>query len=73
MAKRWPAPYGFSIHTLTITSPAGAMTGARFTETIIYQVVVHAYVLMGNHFHMIVETPRANLSEFMRHFNITQR
>ena len=34
-------------------------------------MVLHAYVLMGNHFHMIVETPRANLSEFMRHFNIT--
>jgi len=25
---------------------------------------------MGNHFHLIVQTPRANLSEFMRHFNI---
>jgi putative transposase len=37
----------------------------------IYQVVLHAYVLMGNHFHMIVQTPRANLSEFMRHFSIT--
>jgi REP element-mobilizing transposase RayT len=37
----------------------------------IYQVVLHAYVLMGNHFHLIVKTPRANLSEFMRHFNIT--
>jgi len=37
----------------------------------IYQVILHAYVLMGNHFHLIVETPRANLSEFMRHFNIT--
>jgi putative transposase len=25
---------------------------------------------MGNHFHFIAETPKANLSEFMRHFNI---
>jgi REP-associated tyrosine transposase len=41
------------------------------TSLDIYQVVVHAYVLMGNHFHMIMQTPRANLSEFMRHFNIT--
>jgi REP element-mobilizing transposase RayT len=41
------------------------------TSLDIYQVNLHAYVLMGNHFHMIVETPRANLSEFMRHFNIT--
>jgi putative transposase len=36
----------------------------------IYAVKVHAYVLMANHFHLIVETPKANLSEFMRHFNI---
>jgi REP element-mobilizing transposase RayT len=27
---------------------------------------VHAYVLMSNHFHLIVETPKANLSEFIR-------
>jgi putative transposase len=37
----------------------------------IYQVQVHAYVLMSNHFHMIVETPKGNLSEFMRHFKIS--
>jgi REP element-mobilizing transposase RayT len=37
----------------------------------IYQVQVHAYVLMSNHFHMIVETPKGNLSELMRHFNIS--
>ncbi|MGH7824912.1 MAG: REP-associated tyrosine transposase [Candidatus Binatia bacterium] len=37
----------------------------------IYEVRVHAYVLMSNHFHMIVETPKGNLSEFMRHFNIS--
>ena len=36
----------------------------------IYGVRLHAYVLMKNHFHLIVETPKANLSEFMRHFNI---
>ena len=34
----------------------------------IYQVRVHAYGLMSNHFHMIVESPKGNLSEFMRHF-----
>lgn len=37
----------------------------------IYQVLLHAYVLMPNHFHLIVETPRANLSDFMRHFNVS--
>jgi REP element-mobilizing transposase RayT len=36
-----------------------------------YQVTLHVYVLMPNHFHLVVETPRANLSEFMRHFNVT--
>src|SRR5438876_6091110 len=37
----------------------------------IYQAILHAYVLMSNHFHLIVETPKANLSEFMRQFNIS--
>lgn len=36
----------------------------------IYAVRLHAYVLMHNHFHLMVETPEANLSEFMRHFNV---
>jgi REP element-mobilizing transposase RayT len=36
-----------------------------------YQVDCHAYVLMGNHFHLLVSTPKSNLSEFMRHFNIS--
>ena len=26
------------------------------------------YVLMGNHYQMVIETPIANLGEFMRHF-----
>jgi REP element-mobilizing transposase RayT len=30
-----------------------------------FSVVVHSYVLMGNHYHLIVETPDANLSSFM--------
>ncbi len=37
----------------------------------IYQVKLHAYVLMDNHFHLVVETPKGNLSEFMRHFNVS--
>ena len=37
----------------------------------IYQVELHAYVLMDNHFHLVVRTLRGNLSEFMRHFNIS--
>lgn len=37
----------------------------------IYSILLHGYVLMENHFHLLVETPLGNLSEFMRHFNIT--
>ena len=29
----------------------------------------HAYCLMHNHYHLLVDTPRANLSEGMRHLN----
>ncbi len=29
----------------------------------------HAYCLMGNHYHLLVETPDANLSKDMRDFN----
>jgi len=36
-----------------------------------YQVILYCYILMGNHYHLMVETPLGNLSEFMRHFNIT--
>jgi len=37
----------------------------------IYQVDILVYVLMTNHFHLLVKTPLANLQEFMRHFSIT--
>ncbi|MEW6519836.1 MAG: transposase [Thermodesulfobacteriota bacterium] len=36
-----------------------------------YQVVIHSFVLMANHYHLLAETPLGNLAEFMRHFNIT--
>ena len=36
-----------------------------------YSVILYCYVLMENHFHFLLETPLANLSEFMRRFNIT--
>lgn len=36
----------------------------------IYDVRLHCYVLMNNHFHLVAQTPKANLSEFMRHFNV---
>ncbi|MCU7817203.1 MAG: transposase [Candidatus Thiodiazotropha sp. (ex Rostrolucina anterorostrata)] len=36
---------------------------------------VHAYCLMGNHYHLLISTPRGNLSRVMRHVNgvYTQR
>lgn len=48
----------------------------RFLELLqrsleIYQVHLLAFVLMTNHFHVIVRTPQANLQDFMRHFNIS--
>jgi REP element-mobilizing transposase RayT len=36
----------------------------------IYSVILHAYVMMHNHYHLVIQTLRANLSEFMRRFNI---
>jgi REP element-mobilizing transposase RayT len=36
-----------------------------------YQVKLISYVLMTIHFHLLVQTPQANLSEFMRHFLVT--
>lgn len=37
----------------------------------IFNVSLHAYVCMPNHFHLLLTTPEGNLSEFMRHFNIS--
>lgn len=32
-------------------------------------VVVHCYCLMDNHYHLMLETPRGNLSQIMHHIN----
>jgi REP element-mobilizing transposase RayT len=37
----------------------------------VYSVRLYSFVLMSNHFHLLVETPLGNLSQFMRHFNIS--
>jgi REP element-mobilizing transposase RayT len=34
-----------------------------------FHLLVHAYCLMDNHFHLVVETPEANLSTAMRQLN----
>ncbi len=40
-----------------------------------FDAVIHAYCLMNNHYHLLIETPKANLSRIMRHINgvYTQR
>jgi len=34
-----------------------------------YKLYLHAYVLMDNHYHLLLETPQANLSKAMHHLN----
>lgn len=34
-----------------------------------YGAVIHAYCLMSNHYHILMETPMGNLSQIMRHIN----
>lgn len=34
-----------------------------------YGAVIHAYCLMSNHYHLLLETPRGNLSQIMQHIN----
>ena len=34
-----------------------------------HQVILHAFVLMGNHYHLVVRTPQPNLSRFMHDVN----
>lgn len=46
----------------------------RFLEILeevvtVYNWGIHAYCLMGNHYHLVIETPDANLSKGMRHLN----
>ena len=40
-----------------------------------FGAVIHAYCLMSNHYHLLIETPCANLARIMRHINgvYTQR
>ena len=39
------------------------------SATIRYGAKIHAYCLMSNHFHLLLETPLGNLSEIMQHIN----
>ena len=39
------------------------------TATDRYQAVIHAFCLMNNHYHLLLETPAGNLSQIMHHVN----
>jgi REP element-mobilizing transposase RayT len=46
----------------------------RFLETLKrtkdrYSYLLHAYALMDNHYHLLIETPRPNLSQIMQNIN----
>jgi len=43
-----------------------ALLGEVYTR---YQAEMHAYCLMGNHYHLLIRTPEANLQRVMRHVN----
>ena len=34
-----------------------------------YSAIIHAYCLMSNHYHLLLETPEGNLAQIMRHIN----
>lgn len=36
-----------------------------------YRLLIHAYVLMSNHYHLIAQTPEANLSRAMQWLNVS--
>jgi REP element-mobilizing transposase RayT len=39
------------------------------SSSIRYDAAIHAYCLMNNHYHLLLETPSGNLSQIMRHIN----
>jgi putative transposase len=36
----------------------------------IYNIIIYSYVLMCNHYHLLIETPKGNISDYMRHLNM---
>lgn len=36
-----------------------------------YGIVIHGYVLMGNHYHLLIETPKGNITRVMHYLNAT--
>lgn len=52
-----------------------AFLGCLAEAHVRFGLTVHAYCLMGNHYHLLLQTPNANLGRVMRHINgvYTQR
>ena len=46
-----------------------ASSGSSSEHAFATGLICHAYCLMGNHYHLLVETPRANLGEAMHRIN----
>ncbi|MEA3222339.1 MAG: transposase [Thermodesulfobacteriota bacterium] len=36
-----------------------------------YHAIIHGYVLMGNHYHLLIETPKGNITRVMHFLNAT--
>lgn len=52
-----PMDYCFAIFAITLKACK-----------VMYGIRLHAFVLMNNHFHMIVSTPNENIGEFLKYF-----
>jgi REP element-mobilizing transposase RayT len=65
----WHARYASSARVGATTSPLAAnepRTIYREESDRAHSFQVHAYVLMDSHFHLLVETPEANLGRAMQ-------
>jgi putative transposase len=80
MARPLRVEYEGALYHVTSRGNAGAKIflddtdRARFLEILAIVVkrfgwICHAYCLMDNHFHLLVETPMPNLSQGMKHLN----
>ena len=80
----WPVRSVSNIPAPSTTSPPVGMPGRRYSETIRtehiffdllgkavarYHWICHAYCLMDNHYHLVVETPEGSLSRGMKNLN----
>ncbi len=82
MARSLRIEFSGALHYVTCRGNAGgvvfgdAIDGARFIELLGREVeqslwLCHAYCLLGDHYHLLVETPEANLGRGMGRLNMT--